>query len=196
MRFVGDHVGAVGEQQQGSAAAMALRAAVPADVPALQALIAASARGLGQGFYTPAETEAAIAHVFGVDSELIADGTYLVAERDGRLLGCGGWSMRPTLFGGDQYAGRGQGRLDPATQPAKIRAFFVAPHAARQGVGAALLAACEHAARSAGFTRTELMATLPGQPFYAVNGYRPDAAVVLDLGGVPVRFVPMRKLLA
>jgi GNAT superfamily N-acetyltransferase len=176
-------------------APISIRPALPADVPALEALIAASARGLGQGYYTSAETEAAIAHVFGVDTELVGDGSYLVAERDGVLMGCGGWSRRATLFGGDRYAARESGLLDPATQPAKIRAFFVAPEAARQGVGAALLQACEQAAAAAGFQATELMATLPGQPFYAAHGYRPDAAVVLDLAGVPVRFVPMRKRL-
>ena len=165
------------------------------EVPALEAIIAASARVLSQGYYTAGETEAAIAHVFGVDSELVADGTYLVAEAADGILGCGGWSRRATLFGGDRYAGRASGLLDPARDAARIRAFFVAPHAARRGVGAALLHACETAAAAAAFARTELMATLPGEPFYAAHGYQPQPAISLDCGGVAVRFVPMTKQL-
>jgi GNAT superfamily N-acetyltransferase len=173
-----------------------IRAAMPAEVPALEALIAASARGLGPPFYTAAQTEAAITHVFGVDSELVADGSYLVAERQGTLAGCGGWSRRSTLFGGDRYAGRESGLLNPAVDAARIRAFFVAPGFARQGVGDALLQACEYAARAAGFKRASLMATLPGEPFYAARGYNGGEPMTLDLGGVPVRFVPMDKPLA
>ncbi len=174
---------------------LVIRPARADEIPALDALITASARGLSIGFYTPAETEAAITHVFGVDSELVADGTYLVVESAGETLGCGGWSRRATLFGGDGFAGRQSGLLDPSRDAAKIRAFFVAPAAARRGVGAALLQACEDAARAAGFTRTELMATLPGEPFYARHGYTGRAPISLDCGGVAVRFVPMDKQL-
>ena len=162
-------------------------------MPALETLIAASARELSVGYYTPAQTEAAISHVFGVDSELVGDGTYLVAEAEGVIAGCGGWSRRATLFGGDRFAGRASGLLDPACDAAKVRAFFVAPHAARRGVGAALLQTCEAAAAAAGFSRTELMATLPGVPFYAAHGYSPSDAISLDCGGVTVAFVPMQK---
>ncbi len=173
-----------------------IRPAEPADGPALEALIAASARVLGRGFYTDAETEAAIAHVFGVDSALVADRSYLVAAVDGVLAGCGGWSSRRTLFGGDRFAARQDDRLDPATDAARIRAFFVAPAFSRRGVGAALLAACEAAARAAGFDRAELMATLPGVPFYAARGYLGDVGTVHDCGGVSVKFIKMsRKLL-
>jgi len=172
-----------------------LRAATAADVPLLETLIAASARALGTGFYTESETEAAIAHVFGVDSELVADGSYLVALVGEQIAGCGGWSQRATLFGGDRFAGRESGVLDPAHQAAKIRAFFVAPAFTRRGVAKALLTACESAAAAAGFASTELMATLPGVPFYLANGYQPDGETTLDLGGVPVRFVPMHKRL-
>jgi N-acetylglutamate synthase-like GNAT family acetyltransferase len=175
---------------------MHIRAATPAEIPALEQLIAASARALGPPFYTAAETEAAITHVFGVDSELVGDGSYLVAERNGAIAGCGGWSRRATLFGGDRFQGRESGLLDPSRDAARIRAFFVAADHARQGVGDALLAACEAAARAAGFNRTALMATLPGQPFYAARGYVAQPAVTLDLGGIPVRFVPMDKHLA
>lgn len=177
------------------AAGLTLRPAARADVPALEALIAASARALGTGYYSVAETEAAIAHVFGVDSGLIDDGSYLVAERGGALAGCGGWSRRRTLFGGDRFAVRDDAPLDPASEAARIRAFFVAPAQARGGVGAALLARCEADAAAWGFARTALMATLPGVPFYARHGYVAGAATIVDCGGVPVRFVAMDKLL-
>ena len=175
--------------------ALTIRPAVAADIPLLETLIAASARALGRGFYSEAETEAAIAHVFGVDSELIADGSYFVAEHGGAVAGCGGWSRRRTLFGSDRAATRDAGAIDPATEAARIRAFFVAPDAARHGVGTRLLAACERAALAHGFRRATLMATLPGEPFYARHGYRTEPAIILDLAGTPVRFVPMMKFL-
>jgi GNAT superfamily N-acetyltransferase len=174
-------------------APVTIRPTEPGEVAALNALIAASARALGRGFYTEAETEAAIAHVFGVDTELVADRSYLVARIGDAVAGCGGWSRRRTLFGGDGYAARETGLLDPASDAARIRAFFVGPGHARMGVGTALLAACETAAARAGFAEAALMATLPGVPFYAAHGYRAEDAVTLDLGGTPVRFVPMRK---
>ena len=172
---------------------MLIRAATPADVPVLEQLIAASARTLSAGYYNEAQTDAAIANVFGVDRELIEDGTYLVAEEDGELAGCGGWSRRTTLFGSDRFAGRTSGYVDPATGPAKIRAFFVAPTFARRGVGKTLLDTCEAAARSAGFITLELMATLPGVPFYVAQGYEPGTQVSLVFGTVSVDFVPMCK---
>ena len=172
---------------------LVVRPATPADVPTLEALIAASARLLGRGYYTDAQTEAAIAHVFGVDSELVADRSYLVVEADGAIAGCGGWSRRPTLFGGDRYAERREGLLDPAHDAARIRAFFVSPDHARRGVGTTLLAACEAAARTHGFTTAALMATLPGVPFYRAHGYLEDTPITLDLGGIAVGFVPMQK---
>ena len=173
--------------------APAIRVAAPADVPMLERLIATSARSLSRGYYDEAQIEAAITHVFGVDSDLVTDGTYLVAEWRGALAGCGGWSRRATLFGGDRFAGRTAGLLDPATDAARIRAFFVAGDQARRGVGRALLDACEQAARSAGFRSTTLMATLPGQPFYAAHGYDAQGLQVQDCGGVAVPFVPMTK---
>jgi len=118
-----------------------------------------------------------------------------VIESGGELAGCGGWSRRRTLFGGDNFAGRDSGLLDPATDAAKIRAFFVAPAFARRGVARLLLEECEARARAAGFARLDLMATLPGVPFYAASGFVGDAAVALDLGGIPVRFIPMSKTL-
>jgi GNAT superfamily N-acetyltransferase len=172
-----------------------IRPALPAEISTLEQLIAASARDLSQGFYTPAQIEAAITHIFGVDSELVADGSYLAACDGQDILGCGGWSRRSTLFGGDRFAGRTSGLLDPARDAAKIRAFFVAPQAARRGVGAALLDACETAAATAGFTRTELMATMPGVPFYTMRGYVAGDAISIDCGGVNVPFLAMHKYL-
>lgn len=169
-----------------------IRPAETEDIPELEPLIARSARRLGDGFYTIEETEAAIAHVFGVDSELITDRSYLIArDPDGKAIGCGGWSRRATLFGGDRFAGRAAGLLDPAQDAARIRAFFVDPDCKRSGVGSALLAACCDAARAAGFRRLTLMATLPGVPFYRHHGFVAETATVFELGGVAVQFVPM-----
>jgi GNAT superfamily N-acetyltransferase len=173
---------------------LTIRAAIPGDVPALEQLIEASARQLSRGHYTDAQIEAAVTHVFGVDGELIADGTYLVATIDGDLAGCGGWSRRRTLFGGDRFAGRTGGLLDPATDAARIRAFFVAPRHARRGVGRALLAACEDAARTAGFRSLALMATLPGEPFYRAAGYIADPVSIVEVGDVAIPFVLMHKI--
>lgn len=165
-----------------------------AEIPTLETLIAASARILSRGYYTEAETEAAIEHVFGVDTDLVDDGTYLVVEdEDGHLLGCGGWSRQRTLFGSDRFAARTPGFLDPTVDAARIRAFFVAPEAARRGVGATLLTACETRAAKAGFTRTALMATLPGVPFYARHGYVAGDPVSHPCGDISIGFVPMSK---
>ncbi len=165
------------------------------DAPALTALIAASARGLSQGLYSDDQVEAALRGAFGVDSDLIADGTYHLAEAEGAPVACGGWSRRRALFGGDAYHGASQGRLDPATEPARIRAFFVHPAWARRGLGRRLLQLCEDAAYTAGFRRLELMATLPGLPLYEGAGYVAREAVVFDLTGTPITFVPMGKTL-
>lgn len=162
--------------------------------PALEQLIAESARGLSQADYTPAQIESAIAHVFGVDTELIHDGTYLVVEHAGQPIACGGWSRRKTLFGGDRFAGREAGLLDPAHDAAKIRAFFVHPAWARRGVGRALLEACEQAARAEGFRALELMATLPGVKLYRTLGFVGEQVVEYPTpDGVAIPFVPMRK---
>lgn len=142
-----------------------------AQVPALEALIAASVRGLSIGFYTPEQIESALIHVFGVDSQLIADSTYFVAELDGQIVGCGGWSKRKTLFGGDQAKEAEDNLLDPNTDAARIRAFFIHPDFARRGIGKLLIEACEAAAKEAGFRRLEMGATLPGEPMYRAVGY-------------------------
>ncbi|MEC5215976.1 GNAT superfamily N-acetyltransferase [Actimicrobium sp. GrIS 1.19] len=148
----------------------------------LAALIEISARALSAGYYSPAQTEGAIAQVFGVDSQLIVDGTMYLAREHGQLIGCGAWSARQTLYGGDQVAGRLDRRLDPATDAARIRAFFVHPAHARRGIGRALLAACEQAAMAAGYCRAELVGTLPGVPLYTALGYIAVAPVEIDLG--------------
>lgn len=148
-----------------------VRLARPEDVPDLQALIARSARALSVGFYTPAQIEAAVAHVFGVDTQLIADGTYFVIDGPAGPAAAGGWSARRTLYGGDQMKGRTDPLVDPATEPARIRAFFVHPHWVRRGLARRLYMACARAAWAAGFRRFELMATLPGEPLYTALGF-------------------------
>ena len=148
-----------------------IRIASMADRAELEELIQQSARGLSREEYTDGQIEAAIATVFGVDSDLIADGTYFVVEADGRLAGCGGWSKRKTLFGGDRYGDRESGWLDPATERAKIRAFFIHPDFARRGIARTLLARCEAEARAAKFTGLELMSTLPGLKLYRAYGF-------------------------
>ena len=164
------------------------------DTGELARLIAESARALSRGFYSEVETESAIRYVFGVDSTLIDDGTYFVAELDGGLAGCGGWSRRNTLYGGDQRPGGEASLLDPTKDAARIRAFFVAPSAARRGVGRRLLEECSTAASAAGFRALTLMATLPGVPFYTALGFRPAGDVVDALpDGVPLRFVRMER---
>ena len=148
-----------------------LRLARHADVPALQALIADSGRALSAGFYTQAQAEAITRHVFGVDTQLIDDGTYFVIESDERIVACGGWSKRRTLFGGDQTKHGPDPLLDPSVEPARIRAFFVDPAMARRGLGRQLMEACMAAASNAGFARLELVSTLPGEPLYVASGF-------------------------
>src|ERR1700689_734264 len=152
-----------------------IRKASPEDVPRLREIIDASVRGLQANDYSPAQIEGALRSVYGVDSQLIADGTYLVVEEPTEtgpvIVACGGWSKRKTLYGGDQYAGREDSLLDPARDAAKIRAFFVHPAWARRGIGGMILEACESAARDAGFTRLEMGATLSGVAFYRAKGY-------------------------
>lgn len=150
-----------------------LRKAVPEDISRLRELIEASVRGLQAGDYTPPQIEGALQSVYGVDTQLIADGTYFAAESpDGAgIVACGGWSKRKTLYGGDQYAAREDSLLDPLRDAAKIRAFFVHPRWARRGLGSLVLEACEGAAIAAGFTRLEMGATLSGVPFYRAKGY-------------------------
>lgn len=159
------------------ATAFQLRLATPNDIPALHVLIEASVRGLQSDDYTPAQIEGALGTVLGVDTQLITDHTYFVAEcaapdaTKPRMAGCGGWSMRKTLFGADRGPGRVPELLDPAVDAAKIRAIFVHPQWARRGLGSLILAAVEDAARAAGFSRFEMGSTLTGVPLYRLKGY-------------------------
>lgn len=163
-----------------------IRPAVPADVPILCALIDASVRRLQAQDYTSAQIESALRTVFGVDSQLIADGTYLLAETipslhsagnekpgvsKSTIVACGGWSKRKTLYGGDGWKNRQDDLLDPRIDAAKIRAFFVHPDWARRGIGTMVLDACEAAARAAGFERFEMGATLTGVKLFQQRGY-------------------------
>ncbi len=173
-----------------------LRDATLDDVPTLREVIAESARGLSRDDYTDQQIEAALGTALGVDTELIRDRTYFVVEAGDVIVACGGWSRRKTLFGGDGRAGRESALLDPSVDDARIRAFFVRPQWARQGIGRLLLERCERDARAAGFRSMELMATLPGRRLYAASGYLGDQRVEYDLGGgVRIEFVPMRKRL-
>ncbi len=186
-----------------------LRLAVPEDVPVLRELIDASARALQTQDYTPAQIEGALKTVFGVDSQLIADGTYIVAEagptaieRTGAqhaqpqlmIVGCGGWSKRKTLYGSDHWTGREDALLDPLRDAAKIRAFFIHPAWARRGVGGMILQACEDAARAAGFTRYEMGATLTGAKLFGVKGYVPVRPISIPLmNGESLPVIHMEK---
>ena len=176
-----------------------IRKAIAADIPRLREVIEDSVRGLQAGDYSPAQIEGALQSVYGVDSQLIADGAYLVAEAidsQGKpeIVGCGGWSKRKTLYGGDQYAGREDSLLDPSQHAAKIRAFFVHPKWARRGIGSLILEACESAALEAGFTRLEMGATLSGVAFYKAKGYAAVENQEVPLGnGELLPIVKMEK---
>jgi GNAT superfamily N-acetyltransferase len=173
-----------------------IRKATLSNRAAIEQLIIESARGLSLSDYSKEQIEGAIATVFGVDTNLIIDGTYFVAESDGELIGCGGWSKRRTLFGGDQYSTRDASQLDPKTEPAKIRAFFIHPQHARKGIARAILEACEDEARAGGFQTIELMSTLPGIKLYRACGYVGDQRVELEVGdGVTIGLLPMIKML-
>ncbi len=149
-----------------------LRLATSKDIPALKNLIDRSVRALSIDYYSPEQIESALTNVFGVDTQLIEDQTYFVAEAGAQVVGGGGWSKRNTLFGGDQAkSNEPDALLNPREQPARLRAFYVHPEWSRQGIAKLITKACETAARSAGFTSVELIATLPGQPLYEANGY-------------------------
>jgi GNAT superfamily N-acetyltransferase len=171
-----------------------LRAATLEDREALRGLIDRSARELSQGDYRAEQIEGALQGAFGVDSQLIEDGTYFVVEAAGVIVGCGGWSYRRTLFGGDKRAERDSAVLDPRTEAARIRAFFIDPAHARKGIGTLLLQKCESEARGRGFSRVELMSTLPGVRLYCARGYSGIERVNYEVApGVAIEFVPMSK---
>ena len=171
-----------------------IRLALLDDLAILQALIARSARELSRTEYSPAQVEGALRGTFGVDTQLIRDGTYFVVEDESAVVACGGWSYRRTLFGSDQGTQRDPGMLEPGIDAAKIRAFFVDPGHARKGLGTLLLETCEAAAADRGFTRVELMGTLPGVKLYAARGYVAIGRVGYEVApGVEIEFVPMSK---
>jgi GNAT superfamily N-acetyltransferase len=160
---------------------VSIRLATPDDIPALEALIADSVLTL-QTEYTREQRLAALGSVFGVDRQLIADGTYFAALADTIIVGCGGWSRRKTPFGSDHSPAKDDSLLDPAVDAARIRAFFIHPAWARRGIGSRILHACETAAAAAGFTRAELTSTLSGVPLYTARGFTPEEEF-----GVPLR---------
>jgi N-acetylglutamate synthase-like GNAT family acetyltransferase len=182
-----------------------IRKAVAADIPNLRALIDASVQGLQAADYSPQQIEGALKTVFGVDSQLIEDETYFIAEINSQTksdsakiiaVGCGGWSKRKTLFGGDQWTERKDSLLDPRTDAAKIRSFFIHPEWPRRGIGSAILETCEAAAKSAGFTHAEMGATLTGVKLFQVRGYVPIESIEIPLeNGASLPVVRMTKQL-
>jgi N-acetylglutamate synthase-like GNAT family acetyltransferase len=171
-----------------------IRLATINDIAALQGLIRDSVSSLGAEYYSPRQIGRSLAHIFGVDTQLILDGTYFIAEVEGQVAGSGGWSKRKTLFGGDQAkAARGESllnssdnstvdaSLDPATDAARIRAFYVHPMWSRKGIASLILKSCEEAARNEGFRNIELAATLPGVPFYLARGYKKAEEILIQM---------------
>jgi len=175
---------------------MILRIATLDDVSKLNQLVELSVRRLSIGYYSPAQIDSSIRYVFGIDTQLITDQTYYVAQQDDEMVGCGGWSKRNTLYGGDQSKQAADPLLDPQRDAARIRAFFVHPEWARQGIGTRIIQQCETAAEQAGFRRLELASTLPGEPLYAALGYVAREHFVLPFpDGEQLPLIRMDKLL-
>ena len=171
-----------------------VRTARAEDVPVIEQLITHSVRELSAAFYDQAQIESALRYMFGVDTQLVDDGTYHVIEAEGMLAAAGGWSRRRTLFGGDRWKHGADDALDPSLAPARIRAFFVHPSWSRRGLGRLLFEICRREAAAAGFVRLELMATLPGEPLYRVLGFTDDERIELELpDGVRVPLVRMSR---
>jgi GNAT superfamily N-acetyltransferase len=171
---------------------LTIRTATPADVPALRAIMDEAISELQEGFLSREQIESSRA-IMGLDTQLVRDGTYYVVESGGEVAGCGGWSRRATLYGSDSTPGRDAHLLDPATEPARVRAMYTAPAFARRGVGRLVLEECERAAAAEGFTRMELMSTLSGEPLYTAYGFTPVERLEDDRGGVPVPLVRMAR---
>jgi GNAT superfamily N-acetyltransferase len=162
------------------------------DAPALAVVMDAAIAELQKGFLDPAQI-ASSRMIMGLDRQLLADGTYFIVEAEGSIAGCGGWSRRATLYGGDHTPGRDAALLDPATEAARVRAMYTHPAFARRGVGRLILQLCEAAARAEGFHRVELMATLSGRALYSQCGYQDMEAIEDARGGAPVPLVRMGK---
>jgi len=177
-----------------------IRLATTEDVPALQQLIRESVASLSAAYYTPEQIASSLLHIFGVDTQLILDGTYFVAVVENEIIGSGGWSKRNTMFGGDQLKAAGEqsegdevdALLDPAIEAARIRAFYVHPQWSRKGVGSRILTACEEAAQAADFRKVELVATLPGEPLYLARGYERVGA--MQIGTPDGESLPMFRM--
>lgn len=173
------------------------RLATSSDLPSIRALIPPSVRVLSAGLYSAAQIESALVHVFGADTQLITDETYFVAECDGAIVGCGGWSKRRTIYGGDQMKSGEDPLLDPQIDAARIRAFFIHPHYARQGIGSGILGKCVEGAGEAGFNQLELVGTLPGERLYAKYGFEVVERIPTMLpDGIEIEFVRMRATIA
>ena len=173
---------------------MTVRHATRADVNAIEQLIEAAVSELQKAFLDDRQIESSRA-IMGVDTRLVDDGTYFIVEMDGDVVGCGGWSRRATLYGGDHSSGRSDELLDPRKDAARIRAMYTHPRYARRGVGRLILSRCETAAGHEGFRRVELMSTMAGEPFYLAFGYQTHERVTDDRGGAPVPLVRMTKRL-
>ncbi len=166
------------------------------DLPAMREIMRLAIDELQAGFLSPEEIEASHA-VMGLDTQLVRDGTYFVVETDGEIAGCGGWSRRATLYGGDHSVGLREPRLlDPAREAARVRAMYTHPAFKRRGVGRCILDESEKAAAAEGFRRVELMATLAGEPLYRACGYREIERTSADVGGIHVPLILMGKDLA
>ena len=172
--------------------ALTSRLATDSDLPALAELMERAIAQNQKGFLDDDQIASSRA-IMGLDSQLVADGTYFVVEEDGTLAGCGGWSRRATLYGGNQTPGRDAALLDPAVDPARVRAMYTDPGFTRRGVGRLVLALCEQAAAAEGFTQLELMATLSGEPLYRAYGFQEVERLIDDRGGAPVPLIRMRK---
>jgi GNAT superfamily N-acetyltransferase len=168
------------------------RLAVEADVPALTELMDAAIVELQRAFLDDAQIESSKA-IMGIDTQLVADGTYFVVESGRDIAGCGGWSRRATLYGSDETPGRDSNLLNPAVEPARVRAMYTNPAYTRRGVGRLILSLCEAAAAAEGFTRLSLMSTLAGEPFYTAYGFRPLERVDDATGGAVVPLIRMEK---
>ena len=170
------------------------RLATRDDLEALKVLMDASIAELQKSFLDEKQIASSRA-IMGLDTQLIDDGTYFIVEEDGQLAGCGGWSRRSTMYGGDQTPGRSASLLDPAKDPARIRAMYTHPDHVRKGVGRLILSLCEEAARAEGFTKMELVGTLSGEPLYRASGYETYEKFEDDRGGAGVPLLRMKKSL-
>jgi GNAT superfamily N-acetyltransferase len=183
------------DEGKGGGVPFTSRLATPEDLPALEPLVHAAIFELQRAFLDEAQIRSSQT-IMGIDTQLVDDGTYFVVEMDGAIAGCGGWSRRATLYGGDHSAGRDAKLLDPAHDAAKVRAMYTHPDYVRRGVGRLILERCEEAARAEGFRSLELAATLAGRPLYEAAGFE-AFDVTSDPGdGVPVPIVRMRKPIA